>query len=170
MNVLIKTCTTMNRRSRLWYIVSVILLAMAIIVGVAYLRYAAGFAVFREPVHDPAAVQSQPDSANESYAVLPVTEGYIIGLCTEPEYKDGRLYINAYNDTSSSIWYLVRVYDDGSLIGESGLLYQGELVESVQLSKVVTKGQELTVKTIAYTPEEYHSEGVATILCRVRAE
>lgn len=66
----------------------------------------------------------------------------MVGIDTEPVYKDGFLRINAANKEGNAVWFLARVY----------------------------QGEEKIAQTVAYEPETYHSEGVSRITCEVCKE
>ena len=110
-----------------------------------------------------------PDAA-DSWQVLPLKEGYIVGLDTMPAYRDGKLCLNVANEESSTVWFLVRVYQGDKRIAQTGLLYPGEYLEGVECAQSLAPGGKVTIQIIAYEPETYHSEGVARIICEVAGE
>lgn len=145
----------------------VIILCIGVAFG--YIRFARGYRVFIPPEHEAAVAAGKPDAA-DSWQILPVKEGYIVGIDTLPAYKDGKLCLNVANDEDSTIWFLVRIYQEDKKIAQTGLLYPGEYLSEVKCSQGLTPGDTVTIQIVAYEPDTYHSEGVARINCEVAGE
>lgn len=172
MKILFKKCETADRQKKKLYVIIFAIALLCTLAGYVYIRWTQGYSMFKAPEHDPMAIVSTDileDDTMSDFEKLPVAEGYAVGLSTQPLYDDGQLFLNLYNYEDNQVWYLVKIYDGKKLIGKSGILYQGEYLESVPI-KNVEVGQELTLKIVAYTPDEYHSEGIATVVCCVGDE
>lgn len=170
MKIVFKRCETADRKKKILCGTILLLALLCVIAGYLYIRWTQGYTMFQKPEHEAMAVirtDIVEEDTESGFAKLPVAEGYVVGLSTQPLYQEGELYLNVYNYEDNTVWYLVEIYDREDLIGKSGILYQGEYLKSFP-TKDVEDGQKLTVKILAYTPDEYHSEGVATVVCKVR--
>lgn len=161
-------CVTAGRKRRTMRIVLALWLVVCAVASFLFVRYAEGYRAFRPPAREENVISGEPSSEQtKSYQELPVNDGYVVGVDTAPRYENGRLYVNVANKSGNTIWFLVRLYKDDEPIGESGLLYPGETVESIACERALSAGDSVMVKTIAYEPKTYHSEGVAQIVCTV---
>lgn len=164
-----KKCVTAGRKKKKIGIVTSIAVILCIGMAFGYIRFAQGYQTFRAPEHEAAAVAGEPVAAS-SYQILPVKEGYVIGIDTMPVYKDGVLHLNVENKEGNTVWFLVRVYQDDKKIAQTGILYPGEYIEEVECDQKLAAGETVMIQTVAYEPETYHSEGVARITCEVAGE
>lgn len=164
-----KKCVTAGRRKKKTGILTSLAVILCLGAAFGYIRFAQGYRVFRAPEHDVAAMAGTPAMV-KSYQELPVKEGYMVGIDTEPVYKDGFLRINAANKEGNAVWFLVRVYQGEEKIAQTGILHPGEYIGEVECEKSLSAGDTVTIQTIAYEPETYHSEGVAKISCEVSGE
>lgn len=162
-----KKCVTDTRRKMKIGILTSLVVLLCIAVSLGYIRFAQGYRVFRAPEHELAAAGGLPD-ATQGWQELPVKEGYTIGLETAPAFLSGGLQVNLANYAGNAVWILARVYQEEELIGQTGILYQGEYVAQVPCEKTVSAGDTVMLHIIAYEPETYHSEGVARISCQVQ--
>ena len=77
-----------------------------------------------------------------------------------------RLYFT--NPAENSVWLKVRLMDEGGdIVGESGILKEGEYVEYVTLTKKLAPGDAITIKIMAYEVDTYHSEGAVILTSAV---
>lgn len=163
-----KKCVTAGRRKKKIGILTSLALILCIGAAFGYIRLTRGYRDFLPPEHETAAVEGLPAGA-ASWQLLPVKEGYIVGLDTVPAYRDGKLCLNVANGAESTVWFLVRVYRENRKIAQTGILYPGEYLAEVECERGLTSGEKITLQIIAYEPETYHSEGVARIVCEVAA-
>ena len=163
-----KICRTAGRRKMKIGIITSITLILCIFLGFGYLRYAEGYRLFRAPERDPGAAAGTAENTL-GFEMLPVREGYTVGIDTTPVYQDGRLYINAACPEDNTVWFMLRVYQEDTLIGQSGIFYPNEYVESVACSRELSAEDKVLIKVMAYEPETYHSEGAAQISVAVSA-
>lgn len=163
-----KRSKTAKKRVKKISFITMISLALCAVLLFTYMRYKDGYETFKEPEHESTAVAGVPVVEEERhYAQLPVKEGYIVGVCATPFVDGNELYLNMTNNEGNTVWLKVRVYQGDNMIGESGILYPGEYVEKVNCSKSLVAGESILVKTLAYSPETFHSEGVAQISCEL---
>lgn len=75
------------------------------------------------------------------------------------------------NSSEQEVWLKLRVLDeDGSIIGETGLIKPGEYVKSVLIDKDVSDGSSIKLKIMAYEPQTYYSAGAVTLNTQIRKE
>lgn len=161
-----KKCLTADKKKKKIGIITSLVAILCIGMAFGYIRFVDGYRTFRAPEHEESAVKGTPE-ASGSYQTLPVREGYAVGIDTVPAFKDGLLYLNAANVEDNTIWFLVRVYKGDDKIAQTGILHQGEYVESVECDQKLSEGENVEIQIVAYEPETYHSEGVARITCQV---
>lgn len=161
-----KKCVTADRRKKKIGILTSLAIILCIGAAFGYIRFTRGYRTFLAPEHEAAAVAGVP-AGTDSWQILPVREGYIVGLDTMPVYKDGKLCLNVANGEESTVWFLVRVYQEDKMIAQTGILYPGEYLGEVACEKGLAPGGAVTIRIVAYEPETYHSEGVAKIICEV---
>lgn len=161
-----KKCVTADRRKKKIGILTSLAIILCIGAAFGYIRFARGYRTFLAPEHEAAAVAGVP-AGTDSWQILPVREGYIVGLDTMPVYRDGKLCLNVANGEESTVWFLVRVYQEDKMIAQTGILYPGEYLGEVACEKGLAPGGAVTIQIVAYEPETYHSEGVAKIICEV---
>lgn len=116
---------------------------------------------FVAPPHDEAAVSGTP-AVDEAlgWANLDVQEGYRVHVCGILRAdEDGSLPVWFASDADNTVWVKLRVVaEDGTRLGETGILYPGEYVERVQLSEEAESGT-VTLQMLGYEPDTYYSAG-----------
>lgn len=73
------------------------------------------------------------------------------------------------NSGDYDVWLKLRILNEnGTVIGESGLLKPGEYVKDVSLTADIADGETIRVKIMAYEPETYYSAGTVTMNTTIR--
>lgn len=68
------------------------------------------------------------------------------------------------NPEDNDVWLKLRILaPDGKILGETGLIKQGEYVQSIILNTVPSTGSPIILKIMAYEPETYYSAGSVSI-------
>jgi hypothetical protein len=150
-------------RKQIVILAIVVTLLVALCVVAAFL--ALGNREFTPPPFDEAAEAGTPTVTDPDgrYGTATVEEGYSVGLCATPLYKDGALSLYFTCPSTNRAWMLVKIYDEkGRLLGQSGLVRPGEYLSEVALSRAPT-GEKLTVHVLAYEPDTYYSLGTAKL-------
>lgn len=164
-----KKCRTAGRRKKKIGILTSLAIILCVGMAFGYITFARGERTFLPPQREASVKEGLPE-ALKNYQELPVREGYIVGMDTNPVFKDGKLYLNAVNKEGNNVWFLVRLYQGKKRIGETGLLKPGEYVEKIPCEKTLASGEEVLVQIVAYEPDTYHSEGVARVSCKVASD
>lgn len=98
------------------------------------------------------------------YTTVTVAEDYEIGLCSRPSMSDDELQVWFTSPDTNQVWMRLQVCDsDGEVLGETGVIRPGEYVETVQLARQVTSGEEAVFRITGYTPETWYSAGNAEL-------
>lgn len=164
-----KKCRTAGRRKKKIGILTSLVIILCTGLAFGYICFARGERVFLPPQREASAKEGLPEKLT-NYQELPVREGYMVGLDTNPVFKDGKLYLNVVNKEDNTVWFVVRLYKGDKRIGETGILRQGEYAESISCNKTLMSGEEVLVQIAAYEPDTYHSQGVARVVCEVTTE
>lgn len=160
----------MDRTQKTILTVIAVLLALALIAalvwGAWYLRQRKKFS---PPPFEAAAVEGEPTvSADRGFVYADLWEGLRVGLCGKGKMDGDDLSIYFSSPATNTAWIKVKVYDeDGTLLGESGLLRPGEYVERVALSSRPS-GETAKLKVLSYEPETYYSLGAAETTIEVK--
>ena len=96
---------------------------------------------------------------------------YKVGICGKfiPHGNTADVWLT--NPISNTVWLKVRVLDEnGSTLGETGIIKPGEYVQSVTLDTVPKTGQPIVLKIMAYQPDTYYSEGAVSLNTTISEE
>lgn len=152
-------------------IISVICMLLAL--GKTEFSGKAQNAAFTPPPFEEAAEIGTPDlekmdeTLASSYQTLEAGI-YQVAVCGQPQVNGKEMLLYLTNPETNQVWLKVRVLDeDGTPVGESGILKPGEYVPAVSLNEAVT-GQEIRLKIMAYEPETYHSAGAITLKTEIK--
>ena len=128
---------------------------------------------FIPPPFDSSAESGPPEVPEE----LGWTEIYQDGMafkcsiCGNVIASGGAADVYFTNSSEQEVWLKLRVLDeDGSIIGETGLIKPGEYVKSVLIDKDVSDGSSIKLKIMAYEPQTYYSAGAVTLNTQIRKE
>lgn len=88
-------------------------------------------------------------------------KNYSFSLCARPVLSDDKLEIYLTDPDDSGVLLKVRVLDENDdIIGESGLISQGEYLPTVTIKKQISTAK---LKIMAYEPETFYSAGSVVI-------
>lgn len=155
----------MDRRQKIILaILGVLLLAALIVLAVvaASRKPEVIISGFKAPPFEEKATLGVPEGV-DGYREINVEGNYTFSLCMEPKIEENDLHIFFASDKDNDAWLLIRIYDveSGEQIGTSGLLREGEYVESVTLSRLPADGA-VRVKILSYEKDTYFSLGTAS--------
>ena len=118
--------------------------------------------VFIPPEFDAAAVDGVPEiPAGYKYGELNQEKlPYKVGLCGEAFVENGNAMLYFTNPSENNAWLKLRIIDEqGTVIGESGLIKPGQYLPSVKLNKKIAKDTPVSIKIMSYEPDTYNSLG-----------
>ena len=117
-------------------------------------------AEFVPPSFDENAVFGLPEvPENLSWAELDA-QVFQVSICGMVVASDGAADIWMTNPVKNDVWLKLRVLDqNGTILGETGLITPGQYVKAVALVEVPVVGTPVQLKIMAYEPETYHSAG-----------
>ena len=73
------------------------------------------------------------------------------------------------NSEEFDVWLKLRVLDEnGTVLGETGLIRPGEYVKSVSLTSEIKDGAAIKLKIMAYEADTYYSAGAVTLNTTIR--
>lgn len=97
-------------------------------------------------------------------------KAFQVGICGKFIVTEGSAEVWLTNPEDNAAWLKLRVTDtDGNILGETGILRQGEYVRSVALDTALKEGTPIVLKIMAYEPETYYSQGAVTLNTTVSA-
>ncbi len=157
-------------RSRKAIVILGALVIIAVCVMVTALAWPAKEAGFVPPCHDECAVVGMP-SVNETldYKVF-YSDGmpYRFHVCMRVTTNDTGALVYFTNPAENDAWLKLRITDtEGTVLGESGLVYPGEYIESVVLHDLPSDGEAIILKVMGYERETYHSVGAVSIQTKI---
>lgn len=116
---------------------------------------------FQPPAFDPAAQVGTPTVAQEyQWTPVEVTDGYTISLCAQPRVEGDEAVVYLTSPQDNQVWVKLRLLSPtGEVLGESGVVRNGEYVERVTLTQTVTQDMPVVMQVVAYTPETWYSAG-----------
>ncbi len=91
-------------------------------------------------------------------------KAYKVSVCGKviPNGKEADVWLT--NPQSNTVWLKLRVLDENeNILGETGIVKNGEFVQSVTFDSVPKKGKKIVLKIMAYQPDTYYSEGAITL-------
>lgn len=88
-------------------------------------------------------------------------KNYRFSLCAKPVLSDDKLEVYLTDPDDSGVLLKIRVLDENDdIIGESGLIGQGEYLPTVTIKRQVSMAK---LKIMAYEPETFYSAGGVVI-------
>ena len=129
--------------------------------------------VFIPPEFDANAIDGAPEIPKEyKYGELSQEKlPFKAGLCGESFMENGSIVLYFTNPSDNNAWLKLRITDDqGTVIGESGLIKPGQYLRSVKLSKEITEDTTVSVKIMSYEPDTYNSLGAVPMKITVKAK
>lgn len=128
---------------------------------VALLCPAQETAVYVAPAFDAGAQSGTPTVPTAlNYVPLEVQENYVVYLCTELIVWDNSADVYFTNDSGNDVWVKLRIYNESDeIIAETGIIKQGEYLQTIEFTQPLVDGQAVQLKVMAYEPETYYSAG-----------
>ncbi len=118
---------------------------------------------FVPPPFDSGAVVGSPDLDNDPSFAQVDAKLYKFGVCGKVLLNENNAQLYLCNYADSGVWLKVRVFDSNkTLLGESGLIREGEYLQYVALNRV-PDDEKLVLKVMAYEPDTYYSAGAVTL-------
>lgn len=117
---------------------------------------------FVPPAFENMAVSGTPDVPEMLGYTELYQEGmaYRVSVCGVPSVEGQSLTVFFTNTEGNEKYLKLRVVDEqGSILGETGLLQPGEYVECVKLTKTLSSGTAIKLKIMGYEPADYSSAG-----------
>lgn len=158
----------MDKRQKIILAIFGGLLAAAII-ALAVLLFArdsmAKVGQFKAPPFDSRAIAGAPDGLHESlgYKKMNIENAFSFAMCKKLVLSGSELRAYFTNPEDNGVWLLVKVYDEKeeTLLGQSGVIREGEYVEDITLTEPPSKDCKVIFKIYSYEPETYYSKGSA---------
>lgn len=149
--------------------IATILLVMLAILGIVTIKYtnkssntetSIYIAPFVAPDFDANAVEGIPKNIDEpSYQDMKM-EDFSFKIFGEPKIENDELVLYLTNLEENPSWMKVRIYDEnGNVLGESGIVRNGEYLRNVHINSAMTTGQTVVARMFFYEPETYMSMG-----------
>lgn len=161
-----KAGKTANKKSKIVPILGVTFAVLAAVMIVALCWQKSATVEFTPPPFEENAVNGVPEVPDGLGYSSPYRDGmaYRFSVCgnVTTDGYDAVVYLT--NPSENSVWLKLRVLgEDGTTLGETGLLRPGQYVRCVTLSSVPPVGTKIKLKIMGYEPETYYSVGAATL-------
>ena len=126
---------------------------------------------FIPPPFEESAVSGIPDVPEELGWQELDAQAFQVGVCGAVVVEGSQADVWLTNPESNTVWLKLRIMDEnGTVLGETGLIRPGEYVQSVTFDTVPAPGTAISMKLMAYEPETYHSAGAVTLNTVVQVE
>ena len=126
---------------------------------------------FIPPPFEESAVSGIPDVPEELGWQELDAQAFQVGVCGAVVLEGSQADVWLTNPESNIVWLKLRIMDEnGTVLGETGLIRPGEYVQSVTFDTVPAPGTAISMKLMAYEPETYHSGGAVTLNTVVQVE
>lgn len=164
-------CTT-DKRIQRKYIVILISFALLFVISLfAINREESRSEEFVAPSFDKNALPMKTADLNdETYSILTIAEGYQVGICGEPEEKDGRVTVLFSNPQENNIWMRLRILDENNkILVETGIIRPGQYIENVSMNQFFKNSEApVIMEILGYEPDTYYSEGKVELKTKIR--
>ena len=119
---------------------------------------------FIPPPFEESAVSGIPDVPEELGWQELDAQAFQVGVCGAVVLEGSQADVWLTNPEGNNVWLKLRIMDEnGTVLGETGLIRPGEYVQSVTFDTVPAPGTAISMKLMAYEPETYHSAGAVTL-------
>lgn len=126
---------------------------------------------FTPPPFDSNAITGVPEKLAELGWIELDAKAFRFGVCGIITITEDEADIWLTNPESNSVWLKARILDEnGSVLGETGLIKPGEYVQAVRFDIIPENGADIGLKVMAYQPDTYFSEGSAILNTTVKVE
>lgn len=148
----------MTRKKTIYLLAALCAVALACMLAALL---AGGRETFTPPSFDPAAQQGTPTVPdNAGYSQLDAQAFRVSAAGALWVAEDNTVALWLTNPADNTVWLKARLLDkNGVVLGETGLLRQGEYVRAVTLTAPPTETAPVSIKLMAYEPETYYSAG-----------
>ena len=120
---------------------------------------------FVPPEFDPAAITGIPDLSDPgaAYGTLELKPNAIISMCANVHVENHSARVVFTSMKENQGWMKIKLLsNDGTVLGQSGLIRPGEYVEFVELTSVPKQSELVVAKILIYEPDTYYSLGSAS--------
>lgn len=141
-----------------------VLCIISLTVMTASLLFSNKSAGFTPPPFDPDAQTGIPEAPpGTGYRALDAG-AFRVALCGKITTQNGSAAVYLTNPDENTVWLKLRILDEqGTMLGETGLIRPGEYVRLLNMHPLPMPGNPITLKIMAYEPNTYHSMGSVTV-------
>ena len=119
---------------------------------------------FTPPPFEQNAMAGVPNVPQEAGYAQADAEAFQFAAAGNLQVQEGSVAVWLTNPTGNSVWLKARILDEnGQILGESGLVKEGEYVQTILLDTVPERSIDVSLKIMAYEPETYYSAGAAVL-------
>lgn len=166
---------TTDKNAKLYLCIAILAISVAVVAGLVVWAFheRAEIMTFSPPPFDSEAQQGTPHLPEDSgYFPLSTKDGKEFSVCGHLVAKNSKVDIYFTNNDVNSVYAKCQIIlQDGTMLGETGLVKPGEYVQSVTLSRRVPSGtSNAQIRVMTYEPETYHSEGEAHLKTKILNE
>ena len=163
-------------------LVIVCLLCLAMMAAALVYTQSPAQGEFTPPPFEESAVSGIPEVPEELGWQELDAQVFRVSVCGAVVLEGSQADVWLTNPESNIVWLKLRIVDgiigpvlrgvegeekymdeNGTVLGETGLIRPGEYVQSVTFDTVPASGATISMKVMAYEPETYHSAGAVTL-------
>lgn len=145
-------------------LVIVCLLCLAMMAAALVYTQSPAQGEFTPPPFEESAVSGIPEVPEELGWQELDAQVFRVSVCGAVVLEGSQADVWLTNPESNIVWLKLRIMDEnGTVLGETGLIRPGEYVQSVIFDTVPAPGTAISMKLMAYEPKTYHSAGAVTL-------
>ena len=150
---------------------AICLLCLAMMAAVLVYTQSPAQGEFTPPPFEESAVSGIPEVPEELGWQELDAQVFRVSVCGAVVLEGNRADVWLTNPESNTVWLKLRIMDEnGTVLGETGLIRPGEYVQAVTFDTIPVSGTAISMKVMAYEPETYHSAGAVTLNTVVQVE
>lgn len=119
---------------------------------------------FNLPKFESSKLYGAPKVPSEYQWEIISTNNFCVGLSSNVYLKGNKINTYFSNPAENDVWLKLRLIDEkGQIHAETGIIKEGEFIESIYLENKESIVGQLDFKVMAYEPETYYSAGSVII-------
>lgn len=100
---------------------------------------------------------------NLMYDTINVSDSFKLKICGNIYALNNKATIYLTSLKSNKLYIKARIYENKTIVGESGLIKPGTYLKDIKLNKTIIKDTKVVIKIMSYDPDTYYSAGIVKL-------